>query len=146
MRLSLYVFATLLLGVTTAVGPPPRHGTERIVVEKKKEDGMQFQTFSGNDTEQMFKTVKGDDMNITMQTADVQTTGYVSEEVKDQQVYKYYNNTNFFVTFRETYLSQVSVKQLSQLVVKQELLKNKEITKVRVKKLYKTYAVFELGS
>lgn len=43
---------------------------------------MEFKTFSGEESESMFKTVKNEDMNLTMQPADIQMTGYVSEEVK----------------------------------------------------------------
>ena len=31
----------------------------------------------------MFKSVKGEDMNITMQESNITTSGYVSQEVKD---------------------------------------------------------------
>ena len=69
-----------------------------------KQSGMEFKSFSGNESESMFQTVKGDDMNITMQEANITTTGYVSDDVKEQQQFHHYNNTNFFVTFRDIYL------------------------------------------
>jgi hypothetical protein len=50
-----------------------------------KQSGMEFKSFSGNESESMFQTVKGDDMNITMQEANITTTGYVSDDVKEQQ-------------------------------------------------------------
>lgn len=109
---------------------------------------MEFKTFSGNETEQMFQTVKGDDMNLTMQEANVSMSGYVSEEVKLQQSFHYYNNTNFFVTFREKYLKgdPTATKRLAYSVVKDELSKHPDkISSVKVKKLYQTYAIFELG-
>ena len=71
---------------------------------------MQFKSFSGNESESMFQSVKGEDMNITMQEANITTTGYVSEEVKEQQVYHHYNNTNFFLTFRPSFLKSSTVK------------------------------------
>ena len=74
---------------------------------------MQFKQYSGNETESMFQTVKGDDMNITMQEANITTEGYVSEEVKLQQEYHHYNNTNLFVTFRDKYLKTSTVKDLA---------------------------------
>ncbi len=60
-------------------------------------------------------------------------------------MFKYYNNTNFFVSFRDKYLEKISVKQLAHTIVKPQLLKA-GISKVRVKKIYQSYAVFELGS
>ena len=60
-------------------------------------------------------------MNMTMQTANITMDGYVSEEVKLQQSYHFYNNTNFFVTFRSEYLKDQTVKQLAASVVKEVL-------------------------
>ena len=124
-----------------------RHGSERIVVEKKKDkdgnvdDGMQFKTFSGNESESMFESVKGDDLNITMQEANITTSGYVSDEVKDQQEYHHYNNTNFFVTFRVSQYRQKGetqsniVKRLAY-TMRDSLKKDHKFKKVKVKKLY----------
>ena len=112
------VLASLLI---VCESKPVRHGQERIVIQhednsfkkvqgegkvnmQKQDDGMQFKSFSGNETDSMFQTVKGDDMNFTMQEANITTTGYVSDDVKEQQQFHHYNNTNFFVTFREQYL------------------------------------------
>ena len=39
-----------------------------------------------------------------MQEANITTTGYMSDEVKEQAAYHHYNNTHFFVTFRDKYL------------------------------------------
>jgi hypothetical protein len=72
--LSMMVF--LSLSVVT------KHGNERIVVPKKA-DEMQFKSFTPNETGEMFQTKSGDDMNITMQSANVSMEGYVSQEVKD---------------------------------------------------------------
>ena len=58
----------------------------------------------------MFQTVKGDDMNITMTEANITTSGFVSDEVKEQQAYHHYNNTNFFVTFRDKYIKEKPIK------------------------------------
>lgn len=75
-------------------------------------------------------------MNITMQEANVSMSGYVSEEVKLQQSFHYYNNTNLFVTFRKKFLDSQSSKELA-VVIKQELLNHPEkISSVKVKKLY----------
>lgn len=94
----------------------------------------------------MFQTVKGDSMNLTMSEANISMSGYVSEEVKLQQVFHLYNNTNFFVSFRQKFLAKSSAKQLAQEVVIEELEKHKDkISKVNVKKVYQTYVVFELG-
>lgn len=49
----------------------------------------------------MFRNVDKDEMNITMQDANISMQGYVSEEVKQQQQFKYYNNSNLYVTFTE---------------------------------------------
>jgi hypothetical protein len=57
-------------------------------------------------------------MNITMQEANITTTGYVSEEVKKQQEFKYYNNTNLYVTFRDKYIKDKPAKDLAKSVVK----------------------------
>ena len=81
---------------------------------------MQFKSYEGgaaaasqaggqvgtNESEQLFKTVKGEDMNITMTEANITTTGYVSDEVKEQQVFYHYNNTNLFISFREKYIKK----------------------------------------
>ncbi|CDW89035.1 4-phosphopantetheinyl transferase [Stylonychia lemnae] len=133
------------LALTTNAAP--KHGSERIHVKKEANDKMEFKSFSGNETEQMFQTVKGDEMNLTMQEANVSMSGYVSEEVKLQQSYHYYNNTNFFVTFRQKYLKEgVTTKQLANSVVKDELGKHPDkISSVKIKKLYQTYGIFELG-
>lgn len=103
----------LLFSTFHFVNCAPKHGSERIVVQKPKDEGMQFKTFTPNETDNMFTTVKGEDMNFTMQEANVSMSGYVSQEVKDQQVFHLYNNTNFFVTFRAKYLKDQSAKQLA---------------------------------
>eukprot|EP00347_Sterkiella_histriomuscorum_P024178 403332037 len=121
------------------------HGDERIVVQKPKKDEMEFKTFSGNETQEMFQTVKGDDMNLTMTEANVSMSGYVSEEVKLQQTFHFYNNTNFYVSFRKKFLDQSSSKQLAALI-KSELEKHQDkISSVKIKKIYQTYAIYELG-
>ena len=105
---------------TLTLAAKVRHGQERFVIQHEdnslkkvtpgdgqqgmKQSGMEFKSFSGNESESMFQTVKGDDMNITMQEANITTNGYVSDDVKEQQQFHHYNNTNFFVTFRDTYL------------------------------------------
>ena len=62
-----------------------RHGTERITIKPKDDDKMQFKTFTPNETESMFQTTTNkEDMNITMQEANISMSGYVSQEVKDQ--------------------------------------------------------------
>ncbi len=93
----------------------------------------------------MFQTVKGDDLNITMQEANISTTGYVSDEVKEQQAFHHYNNTNFFVTFRDKYLKQKPIKELAANL-RTYLLSNGTFGgKLRLKKLYQTYIVLELN-
>ena len=103
---------------------------------------MEFKSFQGNETDSMFQTMKGDDMNITMQEANITTEGFVSQEVKDQQVYHHYNNTNFFLTFREKHISKSSVKALANQM--NDLLQG-SVTSVKVKKIFQTFAVLELG-
>ena len=75
---------SVLAALTLVQGAPARHGSERIIVDNKKatDEGMQFKEYKGNETESMFQTVKGDDLNITMQEANITTQGYLSEEVK----------------------------------------------------------------
>jgi len=63
---------------------------------------------------------------MTMQATNITMDGYVSEEVKLQQTYHLYNNTNFFVTFRGKYLKEESVKQLAESAVREELKKYPE--------------------
>ena len=82
-------------------------------------------------------------MNITMQEANITTTGYVSDEVKEQQEYHHYNNTNFFISFRQSYLKPKDSKEKESTVLKQlaynmrdYLVKEHKFKKVRVKKLY----------
>ena len=95
----------------------------------------------------MFQTVKGDDLNITMQEANITTQGYLSEEVKLQQVYHHYNNTKLFVTFKEKNLKNQKAKDLANTFVR-DILKQypTNFTKVSVKKVYQTYVIFELGA
>ena len=109
-----------------------------------KQSGMEFKSFSGNESESMFQTVKGDDMNITMQEANITTTGYVSDDVKEQQQFHHYNNTNFFVTFRDTYLKQKPIKELANSL-KFALVKSGKVKSAKVKKLYQSYAILELS-
>lgn len=132
--------------LTLLIEAAPRHGNERIVVPKKK-DEMQFKSFTPNETGEMFQTTKGEDMNITMQSANVSMDGYVSQEVKDQQVFKYFNNTNFYVSFSEkAKKAATSIKQLAQTIVIDELLKHPDkISKATIKKVYKDHVVIELG-
>jgi len=59
-----------------------------------------------------------------------------------------YNNTNLFVTFRDKFLKgdATATKKLAYSVVKDELSKHAEkFSSIKVKKLYQTYAIFELG-
>ncbi len=49
------------------------------------------------------------------------------------------------MTFRGKHLKGTSTKELAQNVVKAELEQSGKISKVRVKKLFQTYAVLELG-
>ena len=84
-------------------------------------------------------------MNITMESANITMDGYVSPEVKAQQNFKYYNNSNMYVTFRAEALKDHTVKELAETVVKAELLKHSDeinMTNFNVSKLYQTYAVF----
>ena len=62
-------------------------------------------------------------------------------------MYHHYNNTNFFVTFREKYLTKTPIKQLASQVVKDYLLSEHPdaFSKIRVKQVYKTFVVFEFG-
>ena len=53
-------------------------------MESSTGDAGSFKQYSGNETDQMFQSVSGDDMNITMTEANITTTGYVSDQVKDQ--------------------------------------------------------------
>ena len=157
MKLILVVASLLIV----CESKPVRHGQERIVIQhednsfkkvqgegkvnmQKQDDGMQFKSFSGNETDSMFQTVKGDDMNFTMQEANITTTGYVSDDVKEQQQFHHYNNTNFFVTFREQYLKQKTVKEMAN-ELKTFLTKSGKVKSARVKKLYQSYAILSLS-
>ena len=140
--------------VCLAAAGPARHGNERIVVERKaKDDSLQFKEVrpdpNGNGTEgqePLFKTMKGEDMNITMESANITTQGYLSDTVKLQQTYHHYNNTNLFVTFKEKYLKKQKAKDLAVEHVKNVLQEHPgNFTRVRVKKAYQSYVVFELG-
>ena len=82
---------------------------------------MQFKEYRAGDNsteEPLFKTVKGDEMNLTMQPANITTQGFVSDTVKLQQSYHHYNNTNLFVTFKHKYLNQQKAKELGVQHVK----------------------------
>ena len=105
---------------------------------------MEFKSFNGNDSEAMFQTVKGDDMNITMQEANITTTGYVSDDVKEQQQFHHYNNTNFFVTFRDSYLKKKPIKELAS-DLKSFLTSSGKVRAVKIKKLYQSYAILALS-
>jgi hypothetical protein len=49
-----------------------------------------------------FKKVDNKDMNLTMQPADIKMSDvYTSPEVKERQLFKYYNHTGFYVTFNK---------------------------------------------
>jgi hypothetical protein len=50
-------------------------------------------------------------------------SGYVSDEVKAQQVFYLYNNTNLYVTFRKKFLDSRSSRDLSIAVVLDEFHK-----------------------
>lgn len=73
MKYTLIVLFTTVLVIVNC-----RHGTERITVTPKEDDKMQFKTFTPNETENMFKTTAKEDMNITMQEANISMSGYVS--------------------------------------------------------------------
>ena len=105
-----------------------------------------FKSMSANESESLFQSVKSEDMNITMQEANISTTGYVSDEIKEQQQFHHYNNTNFFVTFRAKYLKQTPIKELANNVIKPFLLASGNVTSVKVRKMYQSYVIFELGS
>lgn len=128
----------LLLSFSLVLVEGSIHGSERIVVKNADKDQMQFKTISGNETEGMFQTVRNDS-NITMQAANVSMQGFVSQEVKDQQLFKYYNNTFFYVSFRERFLRNKSVKELVKEVVLDELSRfsdQVEVDKIEVNKTY----------
>ena len=146
---------------TVTLSAPVRHGQERFVIQHEDnslkrvtpgdagkvgmtQEGMEFKSFSGNESESMFQTVKGDDMNITMQEANITTTGYVSDDVKEQQQFHNYNNTNFFVTFRESYLKEKPIKELANNL-KFYLTKSGKVKSAKVKKLYQSYAILQLS-
>jgi len=102
---------------------------------------MQFKEYragDGNSTEEpMFKTVKGDEMNLTMEPANITTQGFVSDTVKLQQTYHHFNNTNLFVTFKEKYLKQSKAKELAVMHVKKVLEAHpSNFTRVHIKKSY----------
>lgn len=64
-------------------------------------------------------------------------------------MFKYYNNSYFYVSFREQFLKDKSVSDLIQEVVMAELEKFKDqvnTTAIEIDKTYQTYAVLKLGS
>ena len=77
-----------------------------------------------NETDTMFKSVPKEEMNITMQEANITMSGYVSEEVKAQQVFYLYNNTNLYVTFRKKFMDKRSSRDLAVAVVMEEFFKH----------------------
>ena len=113
MMKSLVSFIGLSFLVSISMSAPVKHGREKIVVKRPENEGMQFKSFTPNETESMFTSVKGDQMNLTMSEANVSMQGYVSQEVKDQQVFHLYNNTNLYLTFRQKFLDQLTAKQLA---------------------------------
>jgi len=72
----------LVIAIIHCLGVQGKEGEENISVKASKAEGMHFTTLSGNETEQMFRNVDKDEMNITMQNANISMQGYVSEEVK----------------------------------------------------------------
>lgn len=59
-----------------------------------------------------------------MQEANISMSGYVSPEVKAQQIFYLYNNTNLYVTFRKKFLDTKSSKDLAMLVALDEFNKH----------------------
>ena len=44
-------------------------------------------------------------------------SGYVSDEVKKQQSYHYYNNTNLYVSFTKKALKEYQIRPLTQIAL-----------------------------
>ena len=80
-----------------------------------------------------------------MQEANITTSGYVSDEVKEQQQFHHYNNTNFFVTFRGKYLKQTPIKELAHNVIKPFLVSSGTVKSLKVKKIYQSYVIYEVS-
>ncbi len=95
-----------------------------MVVQNTNGDNMQFKQMPTNETDTMFKSVPKEEMNITMQEANISMSGYVSEEVKAQQVFYLYNNTNLYVTFRKKFMDKRSSRDLAVSVVMDEFHKH----------------------
>ena len=56
------------------------------------------------------------------------TQTYISPEAKRRQEYKYYNNTNIYISFREDFLPNINLKggarELFEHVIQDELAKD----------------------
>jgi putative alpha-1,2-mannosidase len=111
---------TTLLALSLCASLAVTQKLEGVKAEKMSTDSINFETVKN---EEIFS----ESSNVTVESVDLgMSQTYYSPEAKKRQEYKFYNNTNIYVTFRKNHVplsENGGAKHIFQVIIMDELKK-----------------------